>query len=52
MFSQHISASAVRTVPGTHTQVLVHKQTNGAYTSNHDYCRDACAVVRSQGAPV
>ena len=31
---------------------LVRKLTSGAYTSNHDGCRDACTTVRGQGAPV
>ena len=31
---------------------MVHKETNEGYNSNHVYRRDACAVVRSQGAPV
>jgi hypothetical protein len=31
---------------------LVRKLTRKVYNSDHDYCRNACAVVRSQGSPL
>jgi hypothetical protein len=53
MFSQHAcSASAALAAPGLLHQGLVYKQTKAVYTSNYDDRCDACAVVRSQGAPV